>query len=260
MLASDVNATHDVQAASLVAEYGPLEKLAASGDAAAARQLAADFRRCEHVASLLAMFRQQPLTPGQQSSSERERTRADLEKDEASLCAGYDESWRDGRVYQVLWQAADVGDWDSAACYVAAEYGFQPGKYADTDVSVYNDRVQLLLERSIRQGQWAVVAAVFRAMTTVAVDWPPMSATIPGGAMQAFSLQRLIRLGADASDPGTRFLDKNLALSGGRLTAEQQVQAEQWAEDIFRRYFSASPRSTSLRTACSREPYGFNQL
>lgn len=241
-------------------EYAPLEKLAAAGDGSAARQLAADFRRCEHVTSLLSIMRQPPPA-GQARPPGFEEARAALEKDEAGLCAGYDTTWRDGRVYQVLWQAADAGDEDAAACYVAAEYGFQRGKYDDTDRPVYQDHVRTLLQRSIRAGQWAVVGAAFHAMTTTWVDNAPLSAAIPRTPAQAYQLQRLLWLGASPDDGAWTILAKpDLADAGRPLTPQQRAQAEQWAVQTFHRYYAASGPSTPLREPCDGTPYSYHVL
>lgn len=260
MLGHGASAADAARPVSLVTEYAPLEKLAAAGDGTAARQLAADFRRCERVTSGLAAMRE-PLLAGQQRVPGFDEARAALEKDEAGLCAGYDKTWRDGRVYQVLWQAADAGDEDAAACYVATEYEFQRGKYEETDVPVYRDHVRQLLQRSIRKGQWRVVAAAFHAMTTTWVDNAPLSATIAGTPMQAYQLQRLLFLGASPDDDARAILGKaDIDGAGQSLTPAQRVQAEQWAEQTFRRYYAASGPSTPERTACEGVPYRTNQL
>lgn len=246
MLAQPAFAHDADRPTSLVTEYAPLEKLAAAGDAAAARQLAADFRRCEAARS-----QQHAIRPGD-SKPHDERSESD-----ALFCAGYDDDWQDGRVYHALWLAAKLGDESSAACYVATPYFLTHGStYDEARPEIYAEHARELLTEAISKGQWRVVSAAYGVMQMNWVDWAPLSAAINGRPDQTYGLQRLLLLGAapdakaDIRELHRPFIDGR----GRQLTDPQKRDAEQWAQATFARYYRSNPRSTPLLTPCTDQP------
>lgn len=244
MLGHGASAADAARPVSLVTEYAPLEKLAAAGDGTAARQLAADFRRCEAAKS-------NQRSIGKEGEPHDERSESD-----ALFCAGYDDSWQDGRIYHVLWLAAKLGDEDSAACYVATSYFLSHRSYEEARPEIYAEHARQLLTDAIGKGQWRVVSAAYGAMQMNWVDSPPLSAEINGRPDQTYGLQRLLRLGA-AKDAKAdiSYLDRPFFDGKGKhFTDSQKRDAEQWAQATFRQYYRNSPPSTPLRTPCTDTP------
>jgi len=267
---SSTSQNNQPAAVSLIAEYASFEKLAAGGDAVAARQLSADIRRCEHIQSVqqfLNTWRKDRAYKGASAAELKDAMpvafaseKDALARDLKGLCAGYDSEMADGRAYVVLLQAANLGDWDSAECYVATDYSFVPGKYKATDPLAYRANAWRLLDDAIRHGQWGVVRAAFRGMTLSWVDWYPLSASLRGDPVMAYRLARLLRMGAKAGSPDARYLDLAVDSSGRKITQAQRIQADDWAKATLERYYSKSGPSTPFTTACDHQPIGFQTL
>ncbi|WP_199098533.1 hypothetical protein [Dyella sp. ASV21] len=242
---------------SLVTEYAPLDRLASGGDAQAAKQLAADFMRCEDVvASHAAITGWQQVNPGKPLPAELLGRAAETD-DAAVLCAGYQAQFQDGRVYQVLWQAATLGDSHAAACYVAGSYFTRLGRFPASTPSTYQGYATTLLQRAIREGQWRVVQAALESMSFRVVDEAPLAAFLGGDVATRYRLNRLLRLGAEPDSKEIRMLDRDTDFLA-KLTPRQRAEGEAWAKDMFARYFRASGPSTPFTQVCTGRPGGYS--
>jgi hypothetical protein len=265
------SSTSQLEPASLAGEYDQLEHRASAGDKIAAVKLSEDIRYCEHVRTIqerIKFWREYRSTQDRDPKATHDELPPNFSKEKMDalnrdingFCAGYDGSMRDGRAYVVMLQAAKLGDWDSAACYVATEYPFIKGKYKETDWSTYRSNALNLLDAAIHHGQWNVVRAAMTAMSIMWIDNAPPSAALDGDVPMNYRLHRLIQLGALPGSAETDFLQRGIDKESKETTLEQQLAGDQWAAEIYTRYFNQSGPSTPFVTACTHEPMQFTIL
>lgn len=252
---------------SLVDEYAQLKDRAAAGDATAALKLSADFRRCEYIEGMrerLGFWRDYRISQGDKADAVKTAFPPSLSSDDKEaiatndhgLCTSYSGDMRDGRVYEVLLQAANLGDWDAAECYVSTSYPMQPGRYSATHFTAYRANAMRLLDEAIQQGQWGMVRTALMAMTVKWIDNPPMSSGLGGNVDTKYRLAALLLLGAAKGSPEAAFLERNVAIDAAEMTPAQLGEGNQWAQRMFANFRASGP-STPFTSACVHEPMHF---
>ena len=250
--------------ATIVEDYAQLKDRAAAGDAAAALKLSADFRRCEYVEDMrerLGFWRDYRISQGDRADavgaafppSVSSEDKEAIVTNDHGLCTGYSGDMRDGRVYEVLLQAANLGDWDAAECYLSTSYPMQRGRYSAIDFTTYRSHARRLLDEAIQQGQWGIVRTALMAMTVKWIDNPPMSAGLGGDIDTTYRLAALLLLGAPKGSPEARFLERQAAIDAAQMTPAQLGEGNQWAQRMFANFRASGP-STPFTSACEHEP------
>lgn len=246
--------------------FSELQARANAGDVAAATRLYRDLSLCGRVRgmdwgnSLLAdelLSERVDGMPPEQLDNYRAQLDA-IESRERNLeklrdfCAGAGDAMLDALVPN-LQRAAQLGEEHARACYLSAGPNYDarglmnhPGRLDE-----YRRSVPSLVEAGIAAGDWKVVDILRNA-------YQPGAEGLLAGALgsdpyQYYRYLKLYRLGAEPYRIGK--LDRQLAAASVRIEPERRIEADAWAEAIFRRNFNASNSTES--TVAGWDPCSF---
>lgn len=169
-------------------------------------------------------------------------------------CAGADAATLDALVPSIR-RAAQLGEPHARACYLATGPGFDTRALARHPewIDQFRGSVPGLIEAGLADGDWTVVNILRSAYQ------PDAEGLLPGvlgpDPARHFRYLKLYRLGAGPGDIAA--LDQQLAVAAARLSPEQRLEAEAWAETTFRRNFHG--RSAVGTPGLDRDPCEFPQ-
>ncbi len=245
-----------------------LQARAEAGDAEAASRLYRDLQRCAEVHSInqrvpdLALHhlnkKTDRLSP---DSAKNESTMLGMIDDElkfardnAALCDGVDGD-EVSNVIPAALQAANLGDTSAASCYLGSDLTRQPDLFDHLDwLNTYKDNALTVADAAVSRGDWTVVKQLAFAYKNVFAGDLLSQVTGRDSAL-AYRYLKLWRLGA-APGQDTEYTDIELAGLASQLPPDSLGDADAWAQDAYRRYFSAVTPYTDQRGSiniCQRD-------
>jgi len=138
--------------------------------------------------------------------------------------------------------AAQTGDPDAEVCYID---GWSPLVPTERDAYIKNS--ETFIKKGLTRGDWRVVELLSRAPEDegvgIIINLPNM-----GSHFTTYRFNRLLQLGAVGNYAG-------IARVGAEnerrfLTKAQVINANEWATEEYRKYFSHSPKLTAAPVPC----------
>lgn len=238
--------------ASFVSEREALDERARHGDAHAASTLFDDAKKCyrAHVVwkNANSEDRTNPLNVPVQSALNEDQRRAaegslteiqkaiDLLKQPDGFCAGVGEEMLDGRMVDMEFRAAELGDANAANCYVSGSFDVPESMMTPTFVNDYREKALRLLGQRFALGDVKAIDIYANMYSGVYLGMPQnLNQKDPVQSYRYYALERLV---ADA--PSAARLDTLLQMKAEDLSTSDVTAANDWAAQTRNQYFSAS--------------------
>ena len=169
-------------------------------------------------------------------------------------CADAIDQGLDKDVYDALLAAARLGDKDAATCYIVAPFE-APSLQNDGDaLEEYKRNATDLLNKGIAAGDWVMVDLLEAGSSTHRGRAGWFNNLLIHDDLTSYQYGRLLRLGAveefaEEMDQQLRRSIKRLEEQDG-ITHAEILAADQWAQQMYRRYFAASEPLTGRPAPC----------
>lgn len=144
-------------------------------------------------------------------------------------------------------EAAEAGNVDAQMCYVqgAGGQGAVP-----VDVPEYRTRARSYLNQALERGDWRAVELLSTSPTSLAHGGAGLLVNLPevGKWETAYGATKLLSLGATTDY--AKSLSARLDEAARWLDGDKVRAAEQWAQDMYRKSFSNSPKLSADPVPC----------
>ena len=174
---------------------------------------------------------------------------------DAQACEGIDTESSKGMVYPLLLEAANLGDADSASCYVESRFDLTDEQLSPGQLDVYRENALRFIRDGLERGDWRFVELMWIAAEHGGVNHRGRDShswfrrLIPSDPKEAYQYLKLLRFGATGDFSTT--LDRELTSAVTKFTLEDLERMDTWAREQFSRYFSLSPTFDALPQTCT---------
>lgn len=229
-----------------------LQARARAGDSAAAARLFHDSTLCararrfaDNIRSSDALLSQDLHGAGPEKLKGTDAMLEILQEESAfvsqnsALCGGLTADEEAAAMPAAL-QSALLGDTLAADCYIGSNFSLVPGGMMSHPewLTDYKEHALDIANHAIEQGDWTMVALMQLAYSKQGNSL--LSQVTGKDPLQYYRYSRLWRLGMK-SKQDQDYLDSQLAKVASTLTAEQQSDADAWAQDVYNRSFRSNP-------------------
>ncbi len=236
-----------------------LRARAESGDAEAASRLFRDTQRCAEVrhfsTSLPRMTNvvldQMPRGSSRDALKQQDRVLEVMQKmiaftqDNAALCAGLSDE-ETNEAFPLSLRAAQLGDADAADCYLSVTLFGLPGLIDHPDwLTTYKDNALTIASAAVARGDWLAAWKLSQAYETGTSSTTLLGQVTRADPVLSYRYFRLLQLGlgSDSSSiTASYFSDEEAKRMLKDVPPDAARDAEAWAQDTFRRNFSANPQ------------------
>jgi hypothetical protein len=144
--------------------------------------------------------------------------------------------------HSALVKAAQTGDPDVEVCYISGWSPLDP-----TERAAYIKNSEVFIKKGLARGDWRVVELLSRPLADggvgIMINLPNM-----GSHFTTYRFNRLLQLGAVGNYAD---IARVTAEDERRfLTKAQVINANEWAREEYRKYFSHSPKLTAAPVPC----------
>jgi hypothetical protein len=174
---------------------------------------------------------------------------------DAGACEGIDAESSKGTVYPLLLEAANLGDADSASCYVDSRFDLTDAQLSPGELDVYRENAMRFIRDGLDRGDWRFVELMWIAAEHGGVNHRGRDShswfrrLIPSDPKEAYEYLKLLRFGATGDFSTT--LDQELTATATKFSPEDLERMDTWAREQFSRYFSVSPTFDALPQTCT---------
>ena len=172
-----------------------------------------------------------------------------LQRAEAMLseCSPTDIGDSEFRYWRSIVEAAETGDMDAALCYVESDIWLRR-PWSEEDVARYRTLAPAYVDRAFAAGDWRIAEIFFSGLRRAPSNELLINDSVDGRIIQ-YRMNRLLRLGAVGNFAIS--LDIVSVDTNDPLPAADRLPAENWAKDMYARYFSHSPKMESPPIPCA---------
>jgi len=186
-----------------------------------------------------------PLLSSHIEKMEGARKRAESSR---AMCQGSESKVTAKNIYDVALTAARLGDNSASACFMASPWTVANADVDKAKAAQYKTAAEYLEKHMIEKGDWHFVQAM--AIASAPGMRYGYAAYIQNGdpALQ-LRYSMLLRLGVAPNSDDAKNLDRAISILSDSLRPEQVGKADEWAHDMFNRYYVSQSRPTVL-SAC----------
>jgi hypothetical protein len=246
--------------------FDQLKSRADAGDPAAASRLYHDTQRCRYVAYInrtvadvaKRMLTQNTTNMSAQQLSLRENMLGQMQHqlDEARQNQPFCEGVTSTQLNQLLpmaFRAAQLGDNDAADCYIGGPFLVQDGILDHPEwLTQYKQNAMTVADQAVQRGDWTMVAQL-RAAYAGTFDLDNFSQITGYDPALQYRYLKLQRLGAEAKD--VEFFQNEIGALTPSLSETDIAAGDAWANDAYRRYFSAQSDSHAVTSIHSCQAF-----
>ncbi len=178
----------------------------------------------------------------------RIQERADRLEAYRDMCKGAEAYFDNGKIYGALEAAAVAGDPQATACMIGAFYDGPP--LSTAEAADYRNTAYRLGDREIRAGSWASVQALALVHSTLINVGGYIVYVQQTDKKSELQYTELLLKGVSPGSPGRKALQTEVEALSAKLDTASRVEAEQWAEDKFRKYFLFSGEADPNSSLC----------
>jgi hypothetical protein len=161
--------------------------------------------------------------------------------------------------YSNATRAAKSGDSDAQLCYVESMFGSGIGgragrrAYSDSEIAEYESNAPNYIQEGFLRGDWRVAALLSQTPSRAN---GLLGTIFQGDTLTLYEMNRLLRLGAVGGYAQTLDNDVQLNLLApdraiDPLSPDQIQVANDWAQEIYARYFQNSPKISQSPSVCN---------
>lgn len=244
----------------LVAAFDQYSVAANHGSLSAASELFGKSRECllvHRIDSRMAWlqsdknsFVNAPEKDGPLLSSHLEKMGAARRRAELSrtFCQGSERKVTTNNIYDIALTAARLGDISASACFMASPWTVENADVDKAKGTQYKSAAEYLATHMIEKGDWHFVQAMVIA-SAPGMRYGYAAYIQNEDAAAQLRYTKLLRLGVASNSDDAKNLDLSISILSDRLRPETVGKADEWAHDMFNRYYVSQSRPTSL-SAC----------
>lgn len=219
---------------------------ARAGDRQAASRLFVETRRCEKasIAKHAATFELNSLKADLSSdqASEADSMLSNIEHElevTEEDCGDVTDEQLASAVYEVMLQAANLGDNDAAICYAGAFFDADASSLTPEGIESYRKNAMRLIQSRFEQGDW-------RSVTLMASAYGNLkrrglfAQLVESDRKQYLAYLQLLSLGATGEYANTIRSQIESMTTSGELSGGDVAEEEQWAKTMYGAYFHGS--------------------
>jgi hypothetical protein len=162
------------------------------------------------------------------------------------------------KVYEATTAAAKSGDVDAQMCYLMQgagdrETGF---RLSEAEIAEYQSLAPAYVNAAFKRGDWRVV----ELLGFHVIDWAGMFINLEQwlDPLREYKADQLLRLGAgevdpEDPDPWLYVLRMPESKENWKLSAQEMLDGDAWAQETYDKYFVSQPRLTKKPKVCTSE-------
>ena len=244
----------------LVTVFDQYSAAANQGSLSAASELFEESRECILVHRIDAQmawlqsdknsFVNAPEKDGPLLSSHLEKMEGARRRAESSrvMCQGFERKVTTKNIYDIALTAARLGDNSASACFMASPWTVANADMDRAKGAKYKTAAEYLATHVIEKGDWHFVQAMVAASAPgMRYGYAAYIQSEDASAQLRYSM--LLRFGVAPNSDDAKNLDRAISILSDSLRPEQVGKADEWAHDMFNRYYISQARPTVL-SAC----------